>query len=65
MDIAAWSVNFSQAKLMQNVGVSVLKMAMEQAEGQMNDMLKVMETSVKAMELSVMPHLGANIDIRG
>lgn len=65
MDIAAWSVNFSQVKLMQNVGVSVLKMAMEQAQGQMNDMLEVMETSVKAMELSVMPHLGANIDIRG
>lgn len=64
MDIAAWSINLSQAKIVQSARVSVLKMAMEQAQVQMQDMLKVMETGVKAMEQSVMPHLGANIDIR-
>ncbi|MBO8159036.1 YjfB family protein [Thermosyntropha sp.] len=64
MDIAAYSVVFSQAKLAQNVGVSVLKMAMEQAEGQMNDMLKIMQVNTQLMERAVMPHLGANINVK-
>ncbi|SHG54154.1 Putative motility protein [Thermosyntropha lipolytica DSM 11003] len=64
MDIAAWSISFHQAELMQKAGVSVLKMAMEQAQVQMDGVLEVMAASVKAMEQSVMPHLGAHIDIR-
>ena len=57
MDIAALSIGISQMKLAQQVSVSVAKLAMDSAKGQANDM-------VKALELSVQPHLGGNIDLK-
>lgn len=56
MDIAALSMGLSQMKISQEVGTSVLKMAMDTSEGQMADLTKMMETSVN-------PHIGGSVDI--
>jgi len=56
MDIAALSMNLSQMRVSQEIGVSVLKMAMETSEVQALDMTKMMEQSIT-------PHIGGNIDI--
>lgn len=57
MDVAALSAGISQMKLAQAVSVSVAKLSMDAAETQANAM-------VKALEQSVQPHLGGNIDLR-
>ena len=57
MDIAAMSMGLSQMKLANDVGASVLKMAMDTGEGQMDDIMKMMEQSVN-------PHIGLSIDIK-
>jgi len=44
-------------KLCQQVGVSVLKLAMDSAETQCADLIKILEQTVN-------PHLGANLDIK-
>ncbi len=56
MDIAALSMGLSQMKISQEIGTSVLKMAMDTSEGQMADLTKMMETSVN-------PHIGGSLDI--
>ncbi|AHD07440.1 YjfB family protein [Paenibacillus larvae] len=56
MDIAALSMVMSQAKLSQQVGVSVLNIAKTQSEQQGQDLVKMLQ--------SVQPHLGGNLDIR-
>ena len=56
MDIAALSMGLSQMKISQEIGTSVLKMAMDTSEGQMADLTKMMETSVN-------PHIGGSVDI--
>lgn len=63
MDIAALSTSLSQMKLSQEVGVSVLKMAMDTSQSQINDMLQILEANTKIMEGSITPHIGGNIDI--
>lgn len=62
MSIAAMSIGMKQQQSQQDVGMSVLKMAMGSAEST-SDMLNEMATDTKAMELSVQPHLGAGVDI--
>lgn len=57
MDIAALSMGMSQMRLANEVGASVLKMAMDSGQTQMNDMVKMMEQSVN-------PHIGGNLDIK-
>lgn len=57
MDIAALSMGLSQMKVAQQASVSVMKMAMETSEVQMDNMMQVMEQSVQ-------PHVGASIDIK-
>lgn len=57
MDVAAMSVVMRQGQLMHQVGVSVMKKAMESAEISTEALLKVLEQSVQ-------PNLGQNIDIR-
>lgn len=70
MDIAALSMGLSQMDLHQQASMSVMKMAMDAAEGQVVDMLQVLETAdvssadIRLMEQSVNPHLGGNIDIK-
>lgn len=67
MDIAAMSMALSQMQLQQQVSTSVLKMAMETPEAQLDKLVQSMEVSAeisaKAMEHSVTPHLGTSLDI--
>lgn len=64
MDIGAMSIGLSQAKLAQQVSLSVMKMAMDSSDEKSNIVNEMMNTSVKAMEKSVTPHLGNTIDIK-
>ena len=57
MDVAAMSVLMKQGQLMQQIGVSVMKKAMESAEISTEALLQVLEQSVQ-------PNLGQNIDIK-
>jgi hypothetical protein len=57
MDIAALSANMAQANLGQAVGIKVLKMAKDTAVQQNQDM-------VRALQLSVQPHKGQNLDVK-
>lgn len=63
MDIGALSIGLSQMKLSQEVGVSVLKMAMDTPEAGVADLLQVLETNTKIMGQSINPNIGGNIDI--
>ena len=54
--IAALSVGMHQQQAMQDMGVSVLKMAMEASSGSVENLLEEMGESLD-------PNLGANIDI--
>lgn len=56
MDIGALSMGLSQMKIAQEASVSVMKMAMETGEVQLEELTKIMEQSV-------VPNLGGNIDI--
>lgn len=56
MDITALSTGLSQSNLMTQVSASVLKLSMDTAEQSMENMVKLMETSVN-------PNLGGTIDI--
>lgn len=62
MDIAALSVGMSQFKLQQDLGISVMKMAMDQM-GDQGDALTEMMGDTKSMELAAAPYLGSNVDI--
>lgn len=57
MDIAALSMGLSQMKLANEVGVSVLKMAMDTSQGQADNLTQMMEQSVN-------PNIGGSIDIK-
>lgn len=57
MDIAALSTGLSQMKFAQELSVRVTKLVMDSAETQADSM-------VKALEQSVQPHLGSNLDIK-
>ena len=63
MDIAALSMGLSQMKLAQEVSTSVMKMAMDTSSDQIVDLLQVMDGNAKAIQQSVTPHVGGNIDI--
>ncbi|KLU64549.1 hypothetical protein DEAC_c34950 [Desulfosporosinus acididurans] len=64
MDIAAMSSMLSQSNLQQQVGVSVMKMAMGVAATNGNSLVSMLSEATKSMELSVQPNLGAKIDIQ-
>lgn len=64
MDIAALSVSLSQGKVQQQVGLSVMKMAMDVAETKGNSIASLASETTKAMESSVQPNLGAMLDIQ-
>lgn len=63
MDIAAMSIILNQAKVQQQVSISVIKMAMNTGRTQMNDMVQMIQENTKIMEQSLNPHIGGNIDI--
>ncbi len=58
MDIAAMSVIMNQAQVKQQASVSLMDKALDQAETQSSDMIKMLETSMQ-------PHLGGNVDLKG
>lgn len=57
MDIAALSTQLSSASLSNQVGISVLKKAMDTQTAQSTEMIQLMEQSV-------MPHIGQNLDLK-
>ncbi len=57
MDIAALSMSLSQMKVANQASISVLKLTMDTAQEQMEDMTKIMEQSVN-------PHVGSNLDLK-
>lgn len=64
MDIAAMSTMISQSSIQQQASLLVLKLSMDSAKVQATDLTQMLQQSTKAMELSVNPHLGGNVDIR-
>lgn len=65
MDIAGLSMNLSMMKAANSVQVSLLKKTMDTAEENAGQMIRLMQENARAMELSVNPGVGANIDLRG
>uniref|UniRef100_UPI0040571C86 YjfB family protein n=1 Tax=Acetatifactor sp. TaxID=1872090 RepID=UPI0040571C86 len=62
MDIAAVSMALTNVSMQTQVGTAVLDKAMETSESLGAGLVQMMDAS--AMELSVNPHLGANLDLR-
>ena len=65
MDIAAMSILLSQGKIQQQAGLSVMKLAMDTSKTQGDKLASLIGETAKALELSVQPHLGASVDVRG
>lgn len=57
MDIAAISQIMNHSQIRQQVGLSITKMAMDNAKSNSNELIKVMEQSINT-------HTGKNLDIR-
>ena len=64
MDIAALSIALNQGELQQQASISVMKMAMGVDECNGDSIATMASDMSKAMESSVCPHKGANIDIQ-
>lgn len=62
MDVAGLSTAMSATELQARVGTAVLGKVMDMNEELGQGLMQLMDTS--AMERSVNPHLGANMDIR-
>lgn len=61
MDIAGLSMNLAQTQLLTNVGTAVLSKSLEQAQDLSANMTEMLDAA--AMERSVNPDIGANIDV--
>lgn len=61
MDIPSLSMHMDQSNLLTDVGTAILAKSMEQADIITASMTEMLDAS--AMELSVNPDIGANIDI--
>lgn len=61
MDIPALSMNMAQSNLLTDVGTAVLAKTMDQAEAVSASLTDMLDAA--AMELSVNPAVGGNIDI--
>lgn len=62
MDIAGLSTSLSQAQLMTDFGIAMLSKSMETVDTLGAGLVELIDAS--AMELSVNPAVGSNIDIR-
>lgn len=60
MDIAALSMSMAQTNLMNSVGIAMLDKSLELNTDLGENLTAMIDRS---MELSVNPHIGANIDI--
>ncbi|MDQ0157100.1 YjfB family protein [Robertmurraya andreesenii] len=66
MDVALLSMAFSQGQVNQQASISILKKAMDSAEGNADFLNKMMsEADVRAIQQAAQPHLGASIDLKG
>ncbi|TMN21410.1 putative motility protein [Lentibacillus cibarius] len=66
MDIALMSMVLNQSQVQQQASISVMKMAMGNAERQGEAVQKLLSTNnVAAIEHAAQPHLGGNIDMKG
>ena len=63
MDIAAMSMAMSQSSLAQSASLSVMKIAMDTAKVNASNMTEMLGQNI-AIQQSVQPHLGGNLDIR-
>lgn len=61
MDIAALSMNIAQSNLLNDVGTAMLAKSMEQADVVSASLAEMIDSA--AMERSVYPELGGNIDV--
>jgi len=61
MDIPSLSMHMAQSNLLTSVGTAMLAKSMEQADVLTASMTEMLDAS--AMELSVNPDIGGNIDI--
>lgn len=64
MDIAALSTQISNANLANQVGASVLNITKDMMQQQGLALQQLMASSGVAMEQSINPHIGGNIDIK-
>lgn len=64
MDISAISTVLNQSKVQQQVGISVMKMAMGVEATKVDSIVSLVSGTTKAMKSSVQPNLGANLDIQ-
>ena len=62
MDIPALSMALSQTKALSDVGTALLSKSLDTAKEQGDAMTAMIDSA--AMELSVNPHIGGNIDMR-
>ncbi|MBN8201557.1 YjfB family protein [Bacillus sp. NTK034] len=66
MDIPLMSMVLSQGQVQQQASISVMKKAMDQAEGNAKFINKMMSGSqIQSLQHAAQPHLGGNIDIKG
>ncbi|MBX9974383.1 YjfB family protein [Cytobacillus firmus] len=66
MDIPLMSMVLSQGQVQQQASISVMKKAMDQADGNAEFINKMMSGSqIQALHYATQPHLGGNIDIKG
>ena len=61
MDIAGLSMNLAQTQLLNSVGTAVLSQSLEQAKDLSANMTQMLDA--EAMERSVNPDIGGNIDV--
>ena len=61
MDIASLSMNMAQTNVLSDVGTAMLAKSMEQAEVVSASLTEMIDSA--AMERSVYPELGGNIDV--
>ncbi|KAB7706548.1 putative motility protein [Bacillus aerolatus] len=66
MDIALMSIALSQGQVQQQASMSVMKKAMDQAEGNADFLNKMMgQADLQALQRAAQPHLGGSIDLKG
>lgn len=66
MDIALMSMALSQHQVQQQASLSVMKKAMDQAEGNVDFIKQMMSgADLQALQHAAEPHLGGHIDLKG
>ena len=64
MDIAAMSIAMNLYKVNQQAALSVAKMAMDSAKQAAGSMVDLASQNNAALQNSVTPHIGKNVDVK-